>query len=333
MPNPLFSTYRAGENRVTSSTLAVFERIDLTLVQELVGAASETSGELSTVVFENQVVSSKSVPDGRISGHFTWWFETKTERNSYATEGHGRTQVREHSRLLANESDARLFVLSPDPVRPAWFGELDGVEPELRARVNWLSFRSLAKAIDSIVTNPGRLISEQTKFLLTELVALYDDDGLLTNDDTVVVAARAAWPEYLAVSAYICQPGRAFRDGLTHFGFYSQGAIQPIVPRIRAHFPTVLFSPDEAAARRAGGELELADLIDRDLAKPGIGRTEGESYGVILLTPPDHESTVLLREPIVNDTKSSSGGTWAWTLGQRYTSIERLGQASKTSDL
>ena len=27
--NPLFSTYRGGENRVTSSTLALFDRIDL----------------------------------------------------------------------------------------------------------------------------------------------------------------------------------------------------------------------------------------------------------------------------------------------------------------
>ena len=29
--NPLFSTYRQGENRVTASMLAVFERLDFSL--------------------------------------------------------------------------------------------------------------------------------------------------------------------------------------------------------------------------------------------------------------------------------------------------------------
>jgi hypothetical protein len=30
---PLFSTYRQGENRVTSSLMAVFERVDLSIVE------------------------------------------------------------------------------------------------------------------------------------------------------------------------------------------------------------------------------------------------------------------------------------------------------------
>jgi hypothetical protein len=34
-----------------------------------------------------------------------------------------------------------------------------------------------------------------TRFLLTELVALFEADGLLTNDDVVVVVAKSAWQE------------------------------------------------------------------------------------------------------------------------------------------
>lgn len=45
MTNPLFSTYRAGENRITSSTLAVFERIDLTIVKEVLQGASGMGDE------------------------------------------------------------------------------------------------------------------------------------------------------------------------------------------------------------------------------------------------------------------------------------------------
>src|SRR6266699_269547 len=36
--NPWFSTYRQGENRVTSSMLAVFERIDLSLLEAILAA-------------------------------------------------------------------------------------------------------------------------------------------------------------------------------------------------------------------------------------------------------------------------------------------------------
>jgi len=49
VPYPLFSAYRQGENRITSSTLAVFERIDLPLLQNLVETAGGGSAELVIV--------------------------------------------------------------------------------------------------------------------------------------------------------------------------------------------------------------------------------------------------------------------------------------------
>ena len=334
MANPLLSTYRAGENRVTSSTMAVLERIDLALVQELLEAASGAGGELRTVVFENQIVEKDSVPDARISARFTWWFETKTARGGYATEGHDCEQLRSHSKKLEVDVDARLFVLTPDAVRPSWFDELDGVDEAVRDRVLWLSFRDLAEAINGIIVDPVRLIGEQTKFLLSELVALYETDGLLSNDDTVVVAARAAWPEYQQVGAYICQPNRAFREGLTHFGFYTQGEIKPLIARIREHLPSVAFTSEEAAKRRAEGQDAVADLIERSLDGRGPARAEGDSFGIVLLSGPDDQDTVRLDGPVVNDVKAASGKPWAWTLGQRYTRLlERLRAATATSEL
>jgi hypothetical protein len=87
MPNPLLSPYRAGENRVTSSIMAVFERIDLELVREILAAATET-GELQAVTFENKVPGAGAVADARIAGHCEWLFETKTARGAHAREGH-----------------------------------------------------------------------------------------------------------------------------------------------------------------------------------------------------------------------------------------------------
>jgi hypothetical protein len=79
---------------------------------------------------------------------------------------------------------------SPSP--PAWFGELDGLADEkFRERIMWLSFRDLAEAIGKLIADPGRSPASRP-ILLSELVALYEADGLLSADDTVVVAARAA---------------------------------------------------------------------------------------------------------------------------------------------
>ena len=324
MPSPLFSTYRQGENRITSSTLAVFERIDLALVQDLLSKACG-GADLPAVTFRNQVGGAgAAVPDGLIMARFAWWFETKTVVGCYATEGHSCDQFRKHTKQLEDDPYARLFILTPDPVRPSWLAAPDCVSEHVLGRVLWLSFRDLADTIAKVISDPTRVVGEQTRFLLAELVALYENDGLLTADDTVIVAARWAWPEYREVSAYVCQPqpDRTFREGLTHFGFYADSAIQPLIARIRTHYPTVVFTHEEATRRHAAGEPELADLIEQ-LLENGT-RDEGQPYGVFLLSGPSDPETIDLDHPIVNDVKAQSGRPWGWTLNQRYTSLKAL---------
>jgi hypothetical protein len=332
MPKPLLSTYRTGENRVTSSTMAVFERIDLALVEELLRAVTGMGSELQAVSFENQVPLGDAVPDAQISARFSWWFETKTVTGAYAHEGHSRDQLRKHSKIL-HDPHALLFILTPDPVQPAWLGNPDGLADEkFRERILWLSFRGLAEAIDKLIADPARVVGEQTRFLLSELVALYEADGLLSADDTVVVAARAAWPEYQRLAAYVCQPSRSFKAGLRYFGFYAEGVIQPLIPLILERQVAVPFTHAEAAARRASGGMLIASLIETLLAEES--RTEGQAYDVLLLTPGDDPRTTRLQAPITNDTVTSSGKPWGWTLSQRYTSLDKLTSgATRTSQL
>ena len=88
--------------------------------------------------------------DAQISARFSWWFETKTEIDAYAREGHGRAQLRKQSMVLEDRT-ALLFVMTPDPVRPAWFDKLDGMADAAFAdRILWFSFRDLAEAIDKL---------------------------------------------------------------------------------------------------------------------------------------------------------------------------------------
>lgn len=88
MPNPLFSTYAQGENRVTSTLLAVLENVNNQLAEDVLEALADES-DLSYVSFDNQVPSDGSVLDAAVRGSTALWFETKPVEmrsimNSYA---------------------------------------------------------------------------------------------------------------------------------------------------------------------------------------------------------------------------------------------------------
>jgi hypothetical protein len=322
--NPLFSTYRQGENRVTSSMLAVFERVDLSLLETILASAAGESS-LSMVTFVNQPPGKgHSVPDARISARFAYWFEVKTVRNALRSH-----QLFEHLASLGTEGDERLFVITPDAEQPAVVAQLGD------RRLIWFNFRSLYDAIERSSADPVSGVSESNRFLLRELEALLVEDGLIDNDDVVVVAARFAYPEYLARGLYICQAKRAFRDGITHMGFYAGSAIQVHLPRIRHQEDFVVFTSEEAAARRGRSETDrlIGAAIEADLQAGA--REDGKPYQVFLLSARDDPDTVRLPNPIRNDTVAESGRGWAWTMSQRYVSLADLTRpgVSVTSDL
>lgn len=313
--SPLFSTYRGGENRVTSSMIAVFQRLELSLLERLLGAVAQESA-LQLVAFVNQPAGvGASVPDARMSAQFDYWFETKTVPNAL-----GQKQLSEHYKnLTPGAKHERLFIVTPDPEKPA---ALDALDDE---RVIWFNFRTMSDAIDEILDDTTTFVGEQTRFLLRELQQLFIEDGLLDVADVVVVAARFAWDEYKDHGVYICQPDRSFRPGLTHMGFYAHGAIQPLIAKIldqRAQPFT--FDDDAVQQLKAGDAIEqrIASVIEVSLA--GGARSSGQPYRVFVLSYPDDDDTVTLTAAITNTTKAASGRAFAWTMGQRYTRLSAL---------
>ncbi len=309
--SPLFSTYRQGENRVTASMLAVFERLDITVVERLLASASGEA-TLSLVTFSNQSsVGSGSVPDAVISGSFKLLFEVKTEPASVR-----QAQLEGHlAQLDGSHGQELLLVLTPDPEQPQTIGDID--DP----RIIWFSFTALDEAIAELLNDPDELVGERSEFLLRELRGLFSEDGLLSWDDTVVVAARRAYDDYLRYSAYICQPGRSFKPGLTHLGFYRLGQIEPLVPAIRERIDNVTIDRSH--------DGPLGSLLER-LIEDGA-KDEGGTNQIFLLSPPDDEATRQLTKPIENTTLTTSGRKWAWTLGQRYVSLEALTSGVETT--
>jgi hypothetical protein len=104
--NPLFTTYSQPENRVTASMVAVFERLGLDTLEELLWRATGEAS-LSFVSFSNQVAGPESVPDAAISSSFQYLFEIKVVRNALRESqlrGHLAafdTRFREQRRLIS----------------------------------------------------------------------------------------------------------------------------------------------------------------------------------------------------------------------------------------
>ena len=324
--NPLFSTYRAGENRVTSSLIAVFERIDTHLVERVLAAAL-AEATVTMLTFSNQVTMSgpgtHTVPDASISSNFRWLFEVKTARNALTK----RQLVGHLKHLNGSYADERLLAITPDAVHPEVLEELQ--DP----RTVWTSFSAISDAIDAVLADPSELAGERTEFLLRELQALFRADGLLDFDDVVVVAARAAYPEFLECPAYICQPGRSFQPGLTHLGFYADGEIKPEIPRIEHMRDQVVFSPEHASHLDTTGmstDAQVAKVIRWALSTSR--RVTDQTYKVFVLTEAGSHDTVHLARAIKNTTVTASGRPWAWTLSQRYTSLGALSQNPHTTD-
>lgn len=300
---PLFSTFRQGENRVTATLLAVFERIDLAWVERLLAAAAGEDA-FTLVQFQNQVVGAQSVPDAAIGASFRLLFEVKTERDAVRP-----AQLRGHlAELAGDRREERLFLLTPDPEPPPALAELDD------ARLVWFNFAALAQAIEELLADAGAGLGEREAFLLRELRALFEADGLLTPaHDVVVVAARVAYGDYRRDAVYVCQPGRRFRAGVTRVGFYTQKAIQPEFPRIHARRDDVPFDATTAHAWAASADPDarrIAALITDWLARGRVA--PGERLQVFLLSPAGDADTLRLPQAIPHT------GAGAWTQGQRY---------------
>ena len=300
--------------------LAVFKRVGLDITERvLANALGDTA--LNLVSFANQPSAGGSgVPDAEIKARFRYLIETKIATNQY-NSAKPDSQLRRHlSRLNGSHGDEKLLVITPDPEEPP------GIEAMSDERVAWIGFTLLAQGIEEVLADPSEPASEQERFLLRELVAFFEAERLLGTEDTVIVAGRFAYPEYLAISAYVCQANRSIRS-VSRFGFYTNKAIKPELPRVEGYFREVLMT-EEAAAQFETGDTPMgsrvADVIKSRLSD---GRHQDPTNDIYLLSSPGEDATVVLPEAVRHE------GRGAWVQGQRYASLEQLRAASTTNEL
>jgi hypothetical protein len=333
MPNPLFSKYSQGENRVTASILAVFERISFALLERILQILCEEPNQ-SLLEVKNQIKPKgfNAVPDGAIQASFAYWLETKVFPNAVSQE-----QIKRHLEALESYPHAakkKLIVLTPDSQQPTPVSELKS------PLVVWTNFTALTDAIGEVLslnetwlTGDLPLASEQERFLLRELVQMFLAEGLLNtprSDLALIVPARSAIHDYEQFSVYLCQPNRSFQK-VEYLGFYRSGAIDHRIAKI-------LIDPIEEVELTAEGIIALAKneptKLTEDIKQKLTKLVEAlqlanssryrDTMKVFFLSGADHPETIRLTQDIQNDLKSAAGRPTAFTQSQRYVPLISL---------
>jgi hypothetical protein len=327
----LFSRYSQGENRVTSTIVAVLSRLNSSLTERILQRLT-VDDNLALVTFINQPRGVTGVPDARISASFCYWVETKTSRQA-VDEG----QIARHLQTVKNKiygDDARLLVLTPDPAIPPAVANLQSKHPELY----WNNFAALVETVRAVLDDSSFFPTDRELFLLRELVSFIEAEGLISagEDDVLVVpAGRLALDDYFRYNAYICQPNRTFRD-VRRMAFYFRGNIARHVPLIKGHIESINFS--DAGLEQLAGQIDpdlqrlASDLVNR-FVKDRSDRVGWEGKAMFL-SAPDDPDTLTLPHEVENDKRGPGGQTIPFTQGHRYVSLSKLEKGPrKTSDL
>lgn len=346
MPNPLFSRYSQGENRVTASILAVFERISFALVEQILQILCEEPN-LPLLQIKNQIKSGKMgrVPDGAIQASFAYWIETKTVQNAVDFN-----QLEGHLIALSEVPDVgkkKLLVLTPDYEEPQAVKNLNS------NLVVWASFNDMYAAIAEITTTAENTEtgeswltsnfsppSEQERFLLRELVQMLLAEGLVNSgksDAVLIVPARSAIEDYRNFSAYMCQPNRSFQP-VEYIGFYHNGAIDRHIAKVmskpveeidlteeaieEAIFEEAIEEATDLAVDTENTKQKLHQLVDQ-LRSHGSPKY-GLKHKVFFLSSSDSPDTIKLTQDIRNDLRNQAGRPYAFTQGQRYVTLSAL---------
>ncbi len=312
----IFSTYSQGENRVTSTIIAVFERLNpntlSTILAKIIG---EDTFEL--VKFENQVKKGEnsSIPDARIYSNFELFIETKIKIDSV-----DERQIENHLSYLTNDY-SKLLLLTPDLIKP--FRGDD-------SRIIWSNFNTILEIIEILLLDQFS-ITERERFLLRELKIFLENSDVLSEDPNnivTVVAAKDAFAEYLQTGLYICQQNRKFKLS-KYFGFYLNGEIQVYFPEILGFIDDFNFSSDNIYnlndSEFKGLNRDLKELQKRidDYVNSNTKKRIGY-YKIIVLSKHDDIRTLKRSKGIKNDKISKNGTITAFTQGHTYCDINSL---------
>ncbi|MDP2721748.1 MAG: hypothetical protein Q8O72_03225 [Bacteroidales bacterium] len=328
MANSIFSTYSTAENRVTSTILAVFEKLNTTTVTRILQVLMEDS-TIELIEYVNQVKSSDSVPDGRIKGLFDYIIETKVVPNAIK-----KTQIKNHYKMLKYDF-SRLLILTPDFDYP---NVLKSLEPEITDKIIWGNFDKIIEGIDSVLQELILLIDRE-KFLLLELKEFIINERLIAEDysrKALIVPAGKAWDFYKTYSIYRCQPNRTFKP-TSFMGFYADQQIKEYFPKILGYIDNLNIQEEDLN----NISVSVVNGVNESLIKNKLIQIKKKLqpeewngyYKYIILTELNDKETFKNGNPIDNDKTSYSDKGTAFVQKQTYLNLDEINGKKYTSEL
>ena len=336
----IFSTYSQGENRVTSTILAVLSEVHPKITEFILVKEIMEKEDVGLIQYHNQYSkkNSNSILDGAITGSFNYFIETKTGINSVYID-----QIQRHLKnYVSKNSNVALIVLTPDAKEPK---VLKGLKD-----IYWTNFDDLTKSINYILEDKEDyfMITEREKYLLLQLKKFFEEENLLSKidfqkyqDDVIVVANNDRYNElYTKHGVYIPSKANKYYRPSGYMAFYSNYRIRKIVPKILGYINSVnlddkTFELEEL--KKVDANISQENLANRlkDILNKEINEWAWGVNKVFLLSKEeDKATTITLKNEIKNDKLDKNGELTPFTQGQsRYVSLEKLQEAKKTSDL
>ena len=312
----IFGEYKAEEDKVTAALLQVLHygghRIVCSVFDDLVDLPS------NDINVSPQVTEDESRPDGAVSCDckFKIYIESKIVPNALSDD-HGRTQLEANKKLFSPDNAQWVIYITPDDTIP---NELNDV-----SEIFWINWQTVVERLKVYDTQDNLI-----KFLIDQFCLFVDhlvfkkrrvvtSNGISISDDRAdkdqrVIIVGGRWGEEVAIKYgfYACQKGRFFLPA-KYIAFYHQNRIKNLFEIVEGPEDDVVLSHDNV------GDKYLNEK------EPNYDKTPRKFFKLKRINELDHV--------IENDKKDKNGNTCAFTYNQRYTTLEKIKNAKKTSDL
>lgn len=301
----VFGEYKQDEDRVTAALLQILHHGGQEMVKTIFDGMDLPDNEIRV---QSQVSMSDSRPDGVVSCSCSYklLIESKLESSIRMK------QLDAHLKAFENDKEDQLTYLiyiTCDASRPAELNQQNYLS------VCWYNWRTILNNMKSFNCGGNTLL----EFLVDQFELLVTHLAYKQADNNVAIVA-GSWGEPVAekYGFYLCQKNRYF-EKVEYIAFYHNNAIRSVY-RISGKI-----EESKKLSDLAGMHPNVNQYI-QDGMEPGVNMNERRKFIPL-------QKVEGLELNIVNDSCTENGKRVAFTQKQRYTTLDKLKNAKKTSEL